>query len=65
MPNYDYKCEKCGEKFIRIVPLAATEEERLNQKCDCGGDGKRDFMTQGQTAIYVTGTGGMTRRKIH
>ncbi len=35
MPFYDYKCEKCGNIFDRMLPM---EHRNDNQKCpDCGG----------------------------
>jgi len=36
MPNYDYRCKKCGQTWELQLPLA----ERLTPtkvRCDCGG----------------------------
>lgn len=48
MPAYQYKCEKCGEEYIRIFSIA---ELKKNLKCEkqtddgiCNGVAERDYV---------------------
>jgi len=64
MPIYDYICAKCGKKFEQTVSVNAEESERLNQKCECGEMGTRNFNTQKKIPMYMASIPGFTRRKF-
>ena len=40
MPNYDFKCDECGEVVEERMPFVKAEE---GIECECGGHMKRLF----------------------
>jgi len=48
MPTYQYRCEKCGNKFERTETIA--EHEAVKPKCPKCGSTKASFIPGG---VYV------------
>jgi putative FmdB family regulatory protein len=52
MPNYDYKCLTCEEKFARIVSI----DERDSQLCEkCDGETERLLTFDGMVWAPTAG----------
>ena len=48
MPTYEYKCQKCGEEFTRIMSLKDYETAKLT--CPkCGSEEVKQQMSQVMT----------------
>ncbi len=43
MPNYDFRCDKCGDVFDKIITLDEYKPEQPCQKKKCKGKAKRLF----------------------
>ncbi|MEW6386129.1 MAG: zinc ribbon domain-containing protein [Thermodesulfobacteriota bacterium] len=44
MPTYEYRCEKCGEEFIRIMSISEFEATKV--PCPkCGSDEVKQQMS--------------------
>lgn len=42
MPTYEFKCDKCGKVFERILPIAQRND---HQDCDCGSPETHRIMS--------------------
>jgi len=43
MPIYEYRCEQCGERFDKLVPMS---QAHVSQRCpSCGAERARKLMS--------------------
>jgi len=42
MPSYDYKCNKCGEKFTAFVPISKRDDVKCSE---CGSEQVKQLVT--------------------
>ena len=55
MPIYEYRCEQCGERFDKLVPMSQAQTE---QQCpSCGADRARKLMSSFAAAGVSSGGG--------
>lgn len=45
--NYLFKCNKCGKKQERDIPMSEYDKRKNNQVCECGGKMQRVIQWQG------------------
>lgn len=58
MPNYDFKCTKCGYKFTKLVPM----DKRNKVKCEiCGEKAEQLFSWGGNFSIGSSGKGDLCK----
>ena len=49
MPNYQYRCKKCGKEFEEFQHI----EDRNNAKCECGSDVELLIKPGRSPAIHI------------